>query len=56
MNEKLDALVMLYLQNQDLSDKSPSEIFDIYIRAREEIKQHAKAIKKPDDYVTVTRG
>lgn len=37
-SNKIQALTMLYLQNQDLTDKSPSEIVDLYISVTEEIR------------------
>ncbi|PED05266.1 hypothetical protein [Bacillus pseudomycoides] len=38
-SNKTQALTMLYLQNQDLTGKSPSEIVDLYISVTEEIKE-----------------
>ncbi|HDR4614615.1 TPA: hypothetical protein QCQ90_002174 [Bacillus cereus] len=36
-SNKVQALTMLYLQNQDLTGKSPSEIVDLYITTSKEI-------------------
>ncbi|MCQ6356411.1 hypothetical protein [Bacillus cereus] len=38
-SNRIQALTMLYLQNQDLTGKSPSEIVDLYISATQEIKE-----------------
>lgn len=40
-----EALAMLYLQNQDLSGKTPSEIHTMYREAVQEIREdyHSKA-------------
>lgn len=37
-SNKIQALTMLYLQNQDLTGKSPSEIVDLYMSATKEIR------------------
>ncbi len=42
---ELQALAYLYLKNQDLSGKSPTEIYDIFINAYIELC-HAKKAKK----------
>jgi hypothetical protein len=36
---KAEALTLLYLQNQDLSGKSPKEIADLYTSTIEEIRE-----------------
>lgn len=36
---RTEALAMLYLQNQDLSNKSPKEIQEMYFWAYSEIKE-----------------
>ncbi|MDH4419947.1 hypothetical protein QEZ44_00540 [Bacillus cereus] len=36
---KTQALTMLYLQNQDLAGKTPSELVDLYISVTEEITE-----------------
>ncbi|KAB2444955.1 hypothetical protein [Bacillus luti] len=36
---KTQALTMLYLQNQDLTGKTPSELVDLYISVTEEIRE-----------------
>ncbi|MGF9991550.1 hypothetical protein ABEY04_22255 [Bacillus mycoides] len=38
-SNKVQALTMLYLQNQDLTGKSPSEIVDLYITTSKEISE-----------------
>ncbi|UPJ16063.1 hypothetical protein MYW48_25815 [Bacillus cereus] len=38
-SNKIQALTMLYLQNQDLTGKSPSEIVDLYISTSKEISE-----------------
>ena len=37
---KIEALAMLYLQNQDLSNLTPEEILDKYNDAYQRIKDH----------------
>lgn len=37
--DRLEALAMLYVQNQNMGNKSPAEYFEMYQRAYEEIKQ-----------------
>mgnify|MGYP005754121743 CR=1 FL=1 len=48
-NNELQALAYLYLKNQDLSDKSPTEIYDIFINAYIELT-NAKKTKKSEKY------
>jgi len=36
-SNEIEALAFLYLQNQDLSNKSPTEIYNIYKNAYDEI-------------------
>ena len=36
---KSEALTMLYLQSQDLSGKSPSDIVELYISTNNEIRE-----------------
>lgn len=38
-SNKIQALTMLYLQSQDLTGKSPSEIVDLYITTSKEISE-----------------
>ncbi|MEF7657891.1 hypothetical protein AAHH72_26190 [Bacillus cereus] len=38
-SNKIQALTMLYLQNQDLTGKSPSEIVDLYITTSKEVSE-----------------
>ncbi len=46
-DSKTAALAMLYVQNQDLSGKTPKDILDMYDDAYEEIRQHMKKKPKP---------
>lgn len=39
----VEALAYLYVQNQDISDLSPSELFDLYQKAKHEIEAHKDA-------------
>ncbi len=41
-DSKLEALALLYVQSQNLSDKSPSEILDMYDDAYQELRNHQK--------------
>lgn len=41
-----EALTMLYLQNQDLSSKTPSEIHTLYWEAKKEIQADYRAKRK----------
>lgn len=41
-DNRLEALAMLYLQNQDLSGLSPEQILDVYDEAYDKIKSHYK--------------
>ena len=50
----IDALTMLYLENQDLSKKSPSQIFDLYEKTYEEIYQQSKR-RKPKGSINVVK-
>ena len=40
--DEIEALAMLYVKNQDLSDLSPEELFDKYQEAYNKIKAHNK--------------
>lgn len=40
-----EALVILYLQNQDLIEKSPAEIYELYYKAEMEIRNIRKERK-----------
>lgn len=42
---KYEALAMLYVQSQDLSDLTPDELLDKYLDAYEKIREHSK--KRP---------
>lgn len=46
-SNRVQALTMLYLQNQDLTDKSPSEIVDLYLSVTQEIKDSFSNTNKP---------
>ena len=39
---KIDALTMLYLQNQDISKLTPEELFELYIETHDKIKAKSK--------------
>lgn len=40
-NNKFAALAYLYVQNQDFTDASPSDVLDAYDLAYEQIQNHA---------------
>lgn len=40
--DKYEALALLYIQNQDLSNISPEELYDKYADAYDKIKKHGK--------------
>lgn len=40
-NETLEHIAMLYLQNQDLSGKTPTEIYSMYMAALKELHNAA---------------
>ncbi len=42
-DNEIEALAFLYLKNQDLSNKSPIEIYNIYKKAYDEILKEKKA-------------
>lgn len=37
---KFEALALLYVQSQDLSSKTPSEVLDMYHAAHKEMREH----------------
>lgn len=39
---KYEAIAYLYIQNQDLSDKTPTEIYDMYQAALSELEKNRK--------------
>lgn len=41
-----EALAMLYVQNQNLSSKSPSDIFYMYEEAKQEIRNAKRTYRK----------
>mgnify|MGYP000162840993 CR=1 FL=1 len=45
-SNKIEALAMLYLQKQDLSNLSPEEVYDKYQDACDKIYKHYKEINK----------
>lgn len=45
-SDRVDALALLYLQNQDLSGKSPEELANIYNEAWCKISQEFKLIRE----------
>lgn len=44
-SSKIEALTMLYLQNQDLSTLSPEEVMDKYQETYDRIRERNKEIK-----------
>ena len=42
-SSETEALALLYVQNLDLSDLSPEEIYDKYYDAYQKIREHRKA-------------
>ena len=44
---KIEALTMLYLKNQDLTDRKPEEIAKLYEKAYKEIFDYEKRMSKP---------
>lgn len=44
--DRRDALTILYMQNQDLSDKTPEEIADMYDEAWDRISKEFNAIRE----------
>ena len=44
-SNKDEALTMLYLQNQDLSNKSPEELTEMYCTTLEKIKEQSREIR-----------
>ena len=40
-----DALTMLYLQNQDLSETSPERLVQLYFETHDKIERERKALK-----------
>lgn len=53
-NSAEEAIAMLYIQNQDLSGKTPSEIYTMYHKAHIEIKKD-KAQKSKTGWFTKQR-
>ena len=52
--DKFEALTMLYLENQDLSDTTPEGLYDLYENTYNRIKKYysTKESQKPDpDYL-----
>lgn len=48
-SDKFDALTMLYLQAQDLSEVSPEQLFKMYADTHSRIKaQYIKSVKQKD--------
>ena len=45
-SNRIQALAFLYTQNQDLKDKTPSEITEIYLSAYEEISSNIGKISR----------
>jgi len=56
-SDRRDALAILYLQNQDLSGKTPEELVDMYDEAWNKISQEFKSISdKKREERRKTRG
>ena len=53
-SDKYEAVTMLYLQNQDLSDKTPEELFMFYMETYKQIRKYAKAHSN-DDWMHIGR-
>ena len=45
-NYDVNALALLYVQNQDLSDKTPEQLLDLYVETKQKIEQYGKLLKK----------
>lgn len=45
-DNKSEALTMLYLQNQDLSNMTPKDIFDKYVETLDLMKKYNKDYRK----------
>lgn len=43
---KIEAIAMLYVQQQDLSGKTPEEIFDLFEATVEQLRSHQKEVRK----------
>lgn len=43
LSNETEALAMLYIQQQNLSELSPEEIYDKYCDAYQKIREHRKA-------------
>lgn len=46
-----DALAYLFVQRQDLSGKTPEEIFDLYANAKDAIKKRANERKPKKEHL-----
>lgn len=45
-SDRIEALTMLYLQNQDLSEATPEELVQKYLEVRSKIEESFKTGKK----------
>lgn len=45
-SDRRDALAILYMQNQDLSEKTPEELVNMYNDAWEKISEEFKSIRE----------
>ena len=52
-SNELEALAMLYVQQQDLSDVTPEELLDKYQDAYNKLKAHRKAKKETYQHWTL---
>lgn len=48
--DECEALAMLYVQSQDLSNLTPEELLDKYQDAYKKIKEHRKEQHKPQSW------
>ncbi|RIJ64127.1 hypothetical protein [Rummeliibacillus sp. POC4] len=53
-NSKADALTMLYLENQDLTNVTPEQLVDKYLEAHEKVNKRIRE-KRSKDSVKVLR-
>lgn len=42
---KVEALAMLYVQNQELSNRTPAYLLDLYYEAYDKIRAHEKEVR-----------
>ena len=49
MSDNVKNVALLYLMNQDLKGKSPDELFALYMKTLDEVKQSEKRYLNPDN-------